>query len=195
LLVKTCTRCKISKDKIFFSKQTVAKDGLQPHCKECKKLYQQTCVTRNETCKRYRDANKELCMARTLKCVKNNKEKYNKIASDWTFKNKERVLQNRRNWYRLNSSKPIEAQRRRVKRMQGLKLSPAFQAEVDGMYLYCNIMNRFAKNFSERLEVDHIIPLNGKLVSGLHVLNNLQILTASENRSKGNRINLNEVTS
>lgn len=35
--------------------------------------------------------------------------------------------------------------------------------------------------------VDHDIPLQGKLVSGLHVHNNLQILTGSENSKKRNR--------
>lgn len=34
--------------------------------------------------------------------------------------------------------------------------------------------------------VDHAIPLQGKLVSGLHVHNNLQILTGSENSKKHN---------
>jgi len=35
--------------------------------------------------------------------------------------------------------------------------------------------------------IDHIIPLNGQKVSGLHVWNNLQVIPASVNLSKGNR--------
>ena len=34
--------------------------------------------------------------------------------------------------------------------------------------------------------VDHIIPLKGKLVSGLHVAANLQVLTETANKAKGN---------
>jgi len=37
-------------------------------------------------------------------------------------------------------------------------------------------------------EVDHIIPIKGKNVSGLHVPWNLQILTKSKNAKKRNRV-------
>ena len=43
------------------------------------------------------------------------------------------------------------------------------------------------KNCPEGYEVDHIIPLQGKLVSGLHIETNLQYLTKESNSRKGNR--------
>ena len=38
-------------------------------------------------------------------------------------------------------------------------------------------------------EVDHVLPLRGKSVSGLHVPANLQVILKSENRAKRNFVN------
>jgi len=129
---------------------------------------------------RYYEKNKELCHTRVRESQSKNREYYNQKSIEWQNENKERHLQNRRNSYARNSAKEIERVRRRQKKIRHgeMFMNQAEQAEVQGMYDFCRIFKKF--------EVDHIIPLNGKNVSGLHILGNLQVLPISINRSKGN---------
>ena len=50
-----------------------------------------------------------------------------------------------------------------------------------------NMMQFFYIKCPEGSDVDHIVPLQGRNVSGLHVLSNLQYLTKEENGRKGNK--------
>ena len=63
----------------------------------------------------------------------------------------------------------------------GQAIAKKYAKQTRAIYLAC----------PEGHEVDHIIPLRGKGVNGLHVPWNLQYLPAKENRSKGNRIEEN----
>ena len=57
--------------------------------------------------------------------------------------------------------------------------------KIKNIYKEADLLNKSSK---EKYDVDHIIPLQGKTVCGLHIHTNLQIITKKENQSKGNKL-------
>jgi 5-methylcytosine-specific restriction endonuclease McrA len=55
---------------------------------------------------------------------------------------------------------------------------------IKQIYEDCIFIN---KKTGIKHEVDHIVPLRGQYVSGLHIHSNLQIIEAKKNRSKSNK--------
>lgn len=58
-------------------------------------------------------------------------------------------------------------------------------SKIKSIYKLCRLIT---KKTGIRHEVDHIYPLNGKYVSGLHVPSNLQIITKEANLKKSNKL-------
>lgn len=69
-----------------------------------------------------------------------------------------------------------------------LKATPPwfYQEEEAVQRLYAECANVSATTGVEH-QVDHMVPVQSEIVCGLHCLANLQIITATENQSKGNR--------
>ena len=61
------------------------------------------------------------------------------------------------------------------------------QAQRTPQWADLRAIRDFYENCPDGMEVDHIVPLRGKTVSGFHVLNNLQYLPKMENRLKGSK--------
>jgi hypothetical protein len=72
------------------------------------------------------------------------------------------------------------------RRARKLNATPAWADPVAIAAIYAESA-RLTKMTGVQYNVDHIIPLQGKLVSGLHVENNLQILTCWDNGTKNNK--------
>lgn len=90
-------------------------------------------------------------------------------------------LSNRKNPARVKANKIKYETKRNL-------ATPSWVTKEDlkAMNAIYNEARELTKVTGKRHEVDHIIPINGEKVSGLHVLSNLQVLTQVENVSKSN---------
>jgi len=70
-----------------------------------------------------------------------------------------------------------------------LQRTPAWLTDFDKLKIKClySVAAMLTRTNKESWHVDHVIPLQGNLVSGLHTPNNMRVLRGTENISKHNK--------
>ena len=113
-----------------------------------------------------------------------NPSAYKRRFAEWRAKNAVQDRLNSNEWRRQNAPKVRAALAQRKAAL--LRRTPGWAdfKEIELIYEHCDYLSRLT---GTPHNVDHIYPLQGKNVSGLHVHQNLQILTQQENFRKGNR--------
>lgn len=129
---------------------------------------------------------------RSKKYHKENPEKSAEISKDWVRNNRERLREYQRQYYQDNQQS-IVARKAAWKSLNphvarhNSALRRARMLQATPSWADISLIRQFYYSCPEGYHVDHIIPLKGETVCGLHVINNLQYLPELENMSKGNK--------
>jgi hypothetical protein len=111
-------------------------------------------------------------------------EKVRAKNNAWTARNREKASKNSCDWAKRNPEKAsLRAAQYRAKKIAAM---PKWASQVEILKFYEKAKSE-SINTGVRHSVDHIVPLNSKIVCGLHCEFNLRVITFSENSSKQNR--------
>ena len=156
--MKTCTKCNETKQLDEFFKRVITPSGRESICKVCRKAHNKAWLS-------------------------NNKDRHKELTRKWYEENKETHLENSKKRYEADKSKALEKYYARELRTKQAMPLWADRTEIARIF-------RDAKKVTIetgiKYEVDHIVPITGKTVCGLHTPHNLQIITATENKRKYN---------
>ena len=203
--MKMCISCGATKPFSEFYKRADSSDGYRNACKECKTQQSKNYAAQNgEKVRAYlREyhakkvaanpnyyaehyaANREYTLARNKKQYVANAAVRIEKQKQWASANPEKTRVYKKTWKKANPGAVREDSVRR--RLAFVQQTPAW-ADVERTRAYYDVCTFFNEvNGYTKYHVDHIIPLRGKRVSGLHVHTNLRVIPARENERKNNR--------
>ncbi len=173
-MMKKCKTCDTEKSLDSFYKRSGTEVHL-PNCKSCVAEY-------NTTLKVSR-------AAASKKWQTNNKEQYNEYHRAYRKDNPEKIKAIATRSRNTEYGMAAHSARCAAYRASKLNATPVWLTEeqeddIKSMYL---LAKKFEKLCNIKYHVDHIVPLQGENVCGLHVPWNLQLLPASVNISKSNK--------
>lgn len=163
------------------------KDWNRANPESAKATRERTRESRLETLKRWKAANPERVRELRRASAKRRREQAAERHRRWAAQNSESVRQSRQRWLQNNPDKraaDVRSRQLAKVRAEPPWLSKEQKREIARLYREALDLTR-ATGIPH--EVDHIIPIRGKQVCGLHVPWNLQILTQEENQRKGAR--------
>lgn len=182
---KICKGCHIDKPLPEYGKHKHGLYGLRSRCRHCRKLgaaeRNRDPVTRAKTKitrRIWKEKNKKHLATKQLERHYADPERARTISSRWVNANREHCRTISREYAKTHQAERSALQNAR--RAKQLERTPPWVnlKKIKSWYIQASKLG---------LQVDHIIPLQGKLVSGLHVHNNLQLLTPLENQQKKNK--------
>lgn len=160
-------------DQSKFGKNKSHWTGLTQYCKNCWEQYRKLNEIKMDSYyKEYYKAHKEELLIKNAMYQQNHRKQFNAYNSKYRKANKAKVA-------------AICRKRQASKILRTPKwMSSLMYSHIEQFY---DAAINLTKEFGVKMVVDHIVPLQGKNVSGLHVPWNLQVITKLENDKKGNK--------
>lgn len=112
-----------------------------------------------------------------------NRERVRQHKRKWAAKNQDKIKAKNARWKADNPDRVAADVRNRQARIAQAMPKWVNKTKIRGMYY---VARMFEQSYGGKWHVDHIIPLRGKNVCGLHVPWNLRVCPAPENQAKSN---------
>lgn len=193
---KVCTKCHQSKTLDEFYKSKRGLYGRDSYCKICQRQRSLTWhyankEYSNKKSREYQRSHladplyKEKANQRSKDRYRANPEPQKRKSKEYREKNSKYYREYLRKYYQENKDKFNDYRATRGNRIA--QRTPAW-ANIEAIENIYREARRLSLETGTLYHVDHIIPINGDGISGLHVESNLRIIPATENLRKKNKV-------